>query len=230
MDRAYSVLTIKAAREDERSFEGTASTPALDTQNDIVEPRGAKFELPLPLLWQHNAAQPIGFVTHARVSDDGIHVKARIHRIDEPGKLKDRLDEAWLSVKTGLVRGLSVGFQVLDAEPLRGAQRGKHIKEWAWRELSCVTMAANTTCTVLAVKKADLLVRTSLGLVPVPQPSSLATKMKLALVDSASMRTTPMVTINAIRYRMDVLRDAAGDIASVVLEPVSVVALPKEPA
>lgn len=194
-----------------------------------MEPHGAKFELPLPLLWQHNIAQPVGFVTHARVADDGIHVKAQITRIPEPGTLKDRLDEAWHSVKFGLVKGLSIGFRVLDAEPIRGA--GKHIKQWAWKELSCVTMAANSEASILAVKKADLAMRTSPGLVGIQRTSALAERMKLALLDATPERPPSMLTIGAIRYRMDVYRDPATDlIASVVLEPVSVVQLPKEAA
>jgi len=228
VDRAYSTLTIKAAQDDLRTFEGVASTPELDTQGDVMSMRGAQYTLPLPLLWQHDARAPVGLVTHATVTDDGIRIKAHITKVPEPGKLKDRLDECWLSVKHGLVRGLSIGFQPLDAEPLRGS-RGKHIKSWNWRELSCVVMPANESCTVLAVKRADLLVRTSLGLVPVPQASNLATRMKLALVDAQSSRA-PMLVVDAIRYRMDVYRDAEGLIANVVLEPIGVVALPKEPA
>lgn len=231
MDRAYSTLTVKGLSDDQRTFEGVASTPELDTQSDRMDPHGAKYSLPLPLLWAHDAKAPVGHVTHATVSDAGIKIKAHIVRVPEPGTLRDRLDECWHSVKHGLVRGLSIGFQPLDFEPIRGS-RGKHIKSWNWRELSCVVMPANESCTVLAVKRADLLVRTSLGLVSVPQPSNLATRMKLALVDSASLRSTgpPMVIIDAVRYEMVVHRDADGFIASVVLEPIGVVSLPKEPA
>jgi HK97 family phage prohead protease len=179
MQRAYSTLVVKASSDDQRTFEGIASTPELDSQGDVVEPRGAQFALPLPLLWQHDAKSPIGNVTHAHVTDEGIHVKARITHVPEPGKLKDRLDEAWLSVKHGLVRGLSIGFVSLDAEPLRGS-RGKHIKQWAWRELSCVTMAANATCNVLAVKRADHAVMQRLGMVAPPPLSHADNDMRIS--------------------------------------------------
>src|SRR6516164_2635301 len=65
MYRAYARLQIKAIREDARIITGLATTPTPDRTGDVVEPTGALFELPLPLLWQHDAKQPIGSVTKA---------------------------------------------------------------------------------------------------------------------------------------------------------------------
>ena len=45
--RAYSVLTVRAANDDERIIEGVATTPTPDSYDDIVEPKGAEFSLPL---------------------------------------------------------------------------------------------------------------------------------------------------------------------------------------
>ena len=68
---------------------------------------GAKFNLPMPLLWQHKHDQPVGHVEYAKPTKTGIPFKARIAKSDEPGTLKDRLDEAWQSIKLKLVpRGL----------------------------------------------------------------------------------------------------------------------------
>jgi hypothetical protein len=53
------------------------------------------------------------------VTDAGIEIEAQIKKIPEPGKLKDRVDEAWQSIKYGLVRGLSIGFKDLESEPIR---------------------------------------------------------------------------------------------------------------
>lgn len=93
--RAYSLIEIKAVNDDARVIEGIASTPEVDRMGDIVEPEGAEFKLPLPLLWQHRHEQPIGHVIAAKVTADGISIKAQIAKLDEPGTLKDRLDEAW---------------------------------------------------------------------------------------------------------------------------------------
>jgi HK97 family phage major capsid protein/HK97 family phage prohead protease len=153
-DRAYSLLTIKAVSEDAREITGIATTPSTDRMGDIVEPKGAQFSLPLPLLWQHDARSPIGHVTHARITPDGIEIKARIVKIDEPGPLKDRLDTAWQSIKSGLVQGLSVGFQALESARIEGTGGLRFIK-WAWHELSAVTIPANQEASITAIRSFD---------------------------------------------------------------------------
>lgn len=114
MTKAYSTLQIKSVTDtdDERLITGIATTPSTDRDDDILEPLGAKFALPIPLLWQHNHNQPIGEVISATVTDKGIEIVAKIAKIADDGKLKDRLDEAWQSIKSGLVKCLSVGFKI----------------------------------------------------------------------------------------------------------------------
>lgn len=119
-----------------------------------MEPAGAKFDLPMPFLWQHDQDKPIGDVFEATVSKNGIRIKARIAKVDEPGKLKDRLDEAWQSLKTKLVRGLSIGWSPLEAAPNK--QGGLHVLEWVWAELSAVTIPMNVEATILRIKALDL--------------------------------------------------------------------------
>lgn len=154
--RAYSVLTVTKAVEtaDERIIEGVATTPSTDRVGDIVEPMGAEFQLPIPLLLHHDSTQPIGEVFAAKQTKDGIAIKARIARIDEPGKLKDRLDEAWQSMKIGLIRGLSIGFKGLEVAEIQGTWGVRFIK-WLWLELSAVTIPANQDASILAIKSAD---------------------------------------------------------------------------
>lgn len=149
--RAYSTLRIKKQDASQRIIEGVATTPTPDRMCDIVEPRGASFKLPLPLLWQHDPNQPVGHVIEAEVTDDGIRFKAKIESIDEPGRLKDRLDEAWQSVSRGLVRGVSIGFSAKGSpEFLRSG--GLRFLEWDWFELSLVTIPANEEATIERVK------------------------------------------------------------------------------
>ena len=85
-------LTVKSVDDAERVIEGIATTPKPDRVGDIIDPMGAEFELPLPLLWQHDRTQPIGHVVGATVAPDGIQIKAKLASIDEPGPLKTRLD------------------------------------------------------------------------------------------------------------------------------------------
>jgi len=154
MHRAYSLLTIKSMDEDTRTIEGIATTPTPDRLGDIVESAGAQFSLPIPLLWQHDSHAPIGTVDAATISKDGISIKATVLKVTEPGRLKDRLDEAWQSIKLGLVRGLSIGFKPIKSEPIKDTW-SEHFKVWDWLELSAVTIPANAEASILSVKSAD---------------------------------------------------------------------------
>src|SRR5690625_2813954 len=106
VEKAYSTLVIKAVDEDAREIRGIASTPGTDRMDDVVEPSGAEFSLPIPLLWQHRHAEPIGKVVKASVTDKSIEVVARLvaTTADMPAAMNARLQEAWHSIKTGLVR------------------------------------------------------------------------------------------------------------------------------
>lgn len=154
MKRAYSLLTVKSFDDDARVIEGIATTPSPDRMGDIVEPEGAKFTLPIPLLWQHDSHSPVGHVEAAKVSKDGITITARFVKIEEPGKLKDRIDEAWQSLKAGLVRGLSIGFSPLESARIKDTW-SEHYLKWDWLELSCVTIPANAEASITTVKSAD---------------------------------------------------------------------------
>lgn len=150
MERAYSLLEIRSADDDERVIEGIASTPSADRYGDVVDPMGANFVVPMPLLWQHDARQPVGEVTFAKPTKAGIPFKARLARIDEPGTLKDRLDEAWQSVKSRLVRAVSIGFRSLEHSYIEGG--GIKFAKWEWLELSLVTIPANAEATITSIK------------------------------------------------------------------------------
>lgn len=157
INRAFSVLDVKAVDEEERIIEGIASTPTTDRVGDIVVSEGAVFELPMPFLWQHDTRSPIGHVIDAKVNKKGITVKVKLAKIEMPGSLKDRIDDAWQSIKAGLVKGLSIGFKSLEAEEIEDGESMswfpplKHLK-WLWLELSAVTIPANAEATITAIK------------------------------------------------------------------------------
>lgn len=154
MNRAYSTLELKAVDEEKRILTGIASTPTPDRMDDIVEPKGAVFKLPLPFLWQHRHDAPIGHVKKATVKDSGIEVEIALAKTDEPGILKDRLDEAWQSIKAGLVRGLSIGFASIESSDIDGSW-GRRFMKWDWLELSAVTVPANAEATIQTIKSID---------------------------------------------------------------------------
>lgn len=156
--RAYSTLTIRATDEEKRIIEGIASTPAIDSYNTILEPEGAQFKLPLPVLYQHNSRQPIGHVIEAKSSKSGIHVRIQIAKTGIAGFI----DEAWALIKNGLVRGLSVGFEPIE-ETFDKTFNGFRYPKWRWLELSTVTIPANQDATMSAVRSADEAILAALG-------------------------------------------------------------------
>lgn len=152
MNRAFSVLTVKAVGEDERVIRGIATSPAVDRVGDIVEPLGVTFNNPMPLLHQHNHSMPVGTVTFSTPTAKGIEFEARLPKLDEASPLKDRIDTAWAEVKAGLVRGVSIGFRALDDGYERMKNGGIRFTKTEVIELSLVTIPANAEATISAIK------------------------------------------------------------------------------
>lgn len=151
---AYAIFKdVTVEDDDKRIIQGWATTPTPDRDKDIVEPLGAEFNLPFPLLWQHRSWEPVGQVIKATPKKDGIPVQVKIFKTDTPGNLKNRLDEAWESVKIGLVRAFSIG--IIPKEWSRMDGGGWHILKWDWMELSLVTIPANSEATIDSVKSID---------------------------------------------------------------------------
>lgn len=169
--RAYSLFTVKAVSEDKRIITGVATTISPDRDGDIVEPKGAVFKLPLPFLWQHDRAQPIGNVVAARVKANEIEVDIEVVKPtpDMPSQLVARLEEAWSSIKAALVRGLSVGFRPLEYAQIEDTG-GLRFTRWEWFELSAVTIPANSQASISTVKSLDTEARALSGNLRVSVP------------------------------------------------------------
>jgi HK97 family phage major capsid protein/HK97 family phage prohead protease len=155
VNRAYSVLDVKSVNAERRSIRGVATTPTPDRLGDVVEPKGIQFNNPLPLLWQHQHDQPVGWATFANATEHGIEVEAQLPTVDEPGKLRERVEEAWQSVKLGLVRGFSIGFRALEYDFLEKGKGGIHFKQSEVIELSLVTIPANMEATITSIRAMD---------------------------------------------------------------------------
>lgn len=154
--RAYSILNIRSITDDgDMTIEGIASTPTTDRMGDVVEPTGARFKLPMPLLWQHRHDQPVGLVRFAQPTSKGIPFSATLPKIAEPGVLRDRVEEARQSLKAGLITAVSIGFRAIDGAIERIKDGGLRFKEWEWLELSLVTIPANAEATISTVKALD---------------------------------------------------------------------------
>lgn len=213
MDRAYSLLDIKSISDDERVIEGVASTPTADRMGDIVDPLGAKFSLPMPLLWQHNSSQPIGHVEFAKPTKTGIPFKARLANPDdfESEAVKERLREAWDSIKNKLVRAVSIGFRSIEHSFMDNG--GIKFSQWEWLELSAVTIPANAGATINTIKSYDAQARIAAGVDDQSESEGSAASGRetasadtsrghvVRLADPARVRASPFVIKRIIHTR-----------------------------
>jgi HK97 family phage major capsid protein/HK97 family phage prohead protease len=165
LNRAYSVLVAKATASDDgrRRFEGIATTPTPDRIGDVIDPMGAQFKTPLPLLHQHDHETPIGTVILGKPTKKGISFEAEIPVVHEPGPLKDRLDLAWGEIKAGLVRAVSIGFRPLKDGYEVMKDGGLLFKGYEILELSTVSIPANAECQIAVVKSIDTAMRAAIG-------------------------------------------------------------------
>ena len=153
VQRAYSLFEVKALDDSRRVFRGIATTPATDRMGDTIDPLGATFKNPLPLLHQHNHNEPIGLVRFDKPTAKGIEFEAEIPVIEEAGPLKDRVDTAWAEIKHGLVRAVSIGFRAI--KYVFRDDGGIDFQETEIYELSSVTIPANAQAIISAVKSMD---------------------------------------------------------------------------
>lgn len=140
--RLETILRVKRASGN--TFTGWASTNDLDLAGDICEPTGAVYETPLPLLWQHSHADPVGVVEAASVTGRGVRVTFRL--LPEVAKAR----EAVALIEAGAL-ALSIGFLPLESTPLPGG--GRRFTKWRWTELSVVSVACNPAAKIDRIGK-----------------------------------------------------------------------------
>lgn len=144
MTRHATLLRIKRASANGFTFTGWASTDDVDLVGDVVVPTGAVYDLPLPLLWQHDHSAPLGVVESANISGKGIRVTFRL--LPEVAKTA----EAVALIEAGAL-ALSIGFIPLDDEPLPTG--GRRFTRWRFYELSIVSVPANPSAKIDRVGK-----------------------------------------------------------------------------
>lgn len=185
-NRAFSAITIKSVSEDAREITGLASTPALDRVKDIVEPLGLSFAQDAPLLLNHDHSQPVGTVQFGAPTTKGLPFVARIAKVDEDGVVKTRTDEAWHSVKSGLIKGVSIGFIPSEYESL-GKDMGTRFTKAAVHELSLVSIPCNPEAVITAFK--------SLALAETAEAGEVTGETPIAVVEAAAVATTVETTV-----------------------------------
>jgi hypothetical protein len=145
MDKYAREVALEILAEDgvfdpghHRLIEGIAATAVLDKNGTILDPAGALFTLPVPLLFSHDWLRPIGRVTRAKVTPAGLHFTARVANY----KLA-WLPKIWDGLKAGSIPAVSAG----------ASGRSRAAISWKWDELSVLEEGANLQAIITCVKE-----------------------------------------------------------------------------
>lgn len=147
MERAF--IETKIIGSDNGTISGLAwkfGTP--DRIGDWIEPgafKGAK--LPLPMLFGHDMNDPVGTWDMAEEKSDGLHITGKL-LVDDVARAR----EVRALVKSGAVRGISIGFVTRKAMARTGG--GRTIKSLELLEASLVTIPMHADAKVVSAKSA----------------------------------------------------------------------------
>jgi HK97 family phage prohead protease len=147
MDRVYLETKIEAS--DDGTVEGMAWKFAEPDRIGDMIVKGAftGASLPLPMLFGHDQNDPIGTWDIAEERSEGLHLKGRL-LIDEVGRAR----EVRALVRSGAVRGISIGFRTKKAaNRVRG---GRTIQELELLEASLVCIPMHPSAKVTSAKSA----------------------------------------------------------------------------
>lgn len=211
MNRAYSIWHVKAVDPEKRTITGVATTPEPDRMGDIIEPLGVQFKNPLPLLLFHDSKKPVGWTTFKTPTKDGIDFEASLPIIEEAGTLRDRVEEAWQSVKSGLISGVSIGFRAIEEVFMKETMSFRFIKTEVV-ELSLVTVPANASATIHAIKALDLAA-SGRNLPGVTGPLPIVRAVKAAPAMTIAEQITQFENTRAVKAarQVELMTKAAGE-------------------
>lgn len=147
--RAAVLAELTQMADDE--VEVVISTSMLARDGHILEPTGCdltNYRANPVVLWQHNPDQPVGRATDLVVEGD--RIRARI--TFAPSGISPKADEVRGLVKNGIVSGISVGFDVLDGEPLdpKKPRSGQRFTKWELLECSFCSVPVDPGAAVTA--------------------------------------------------------------------------------
>lgn len=147
MDRLF--VETKVLADDAGVISGIAwKFGAPDRIGDWIEPGAFKgTQLPIPMLFGHDMNDPVGIWEHAEEKSDGLHLSGKL-LVDEVARAR----EVRALVKSGAVRGLSIGFLTKQASARPGG--GRTIKSLELLEASLVTIPMHAGAKVTSAKSA----------------------------------------------------------------------------
>lgn len=133
-------------------FEGVATTSNPDREHDILEHKGAFYAEEIPLLMFHAQNQPVG-VVRLYQAEEGIRYVARIQNPDgDETEFGNRRANAIAQIKSGVIRGVSIGYLAQPGFVRRLPKAGRRISKFEIIELSLVSVPANRDASIREIK------------------------------------------------------------------------------
>ncbi|MBN9334920.1 HK97 family phage prohead protease [Devosia sp.] len=147
MDRVF--VETKFISGDDGAVSGLAwPFASADRVGDMIEPGAFKSaKMPIPMLFGHDQNDPIGTWDMATEKSDGLHLTGKL-LIDDLVRAR----EVRALVKSGAVRGISIGFITKKAITRTGG--GRTIKTLELLEASLVTLPMHPGARVTSAKSA----------------------------------------------------------------------------
>ncbi len=147
MDRLY--FTTKIIADDAGAISGIAwKFDQADRVGDMILPGAfAKAAMPIPLLFGHDVNDPVGTWDAAVEKNGALHVSGRL-LVDDVARAR----EVRALVKSGAVRGISIGFITKKAKAR--PQGGRTISQLELLEASLVTIPMHPGARVTSAKSA----------------------------------------------------------------------------
>jgi len=153
-------LELKAdvdANDPEGTLEGYGSKFGIaDSYNESVRKGAFRSSLaewrkrkdPIPMLWQHMGNEPIGAWTDFKEDDVGLRLKGELIMEIPQAKV------ALASIRARVVKGLSIGYFEIDADPFWDPEREgpRELRKLDLREVSVVTFPALREANLDALK------------------------------------------------------------------------------
>lgn len=140
-----SNLIAKGAGLGPRQIRVRASDATQDRVGDVMDVSGCDLtsfrENPI-VLFSHDPAHPIG---RASLGVSGYALEGVVTFAPEGASRK--ADEVCALAKSGVLSGVSVGFEPIETKPIPGG--GYRVTKWALLELSIVAVPANPSATIL---------------------------------------------------------------------------------
>ena len=140
----------------DREIEIRMSTAQRARDGHILEPSGCDLTnfLANPIvLFSHDVTKPVGTASDVAVEPDCIRAKV----VFAPAGVSPTADEVCGLTKAGVLRGVSIGFNILDGEPIDPARPRAGLRATSWELYECTICAipVDTGAVVTARAMAD---------------------------------------------------------------------------